>query len=135
MTRRSPSPGSDGPLGPDDARLAARLGPAGTGSHERIGPDAAAAAPGPFRPGLRPVRGGSVRLGMVAAGVALCTVAGAVLSATVAQRTVVGQGAGRWEVVRLLALWLPVWVAGAVLIRRLPGRCCLLYTSPSPRDS
>lgn len=79
------------------------------------------AAPGPGR-----VRGRPTRPGVVAAGVALCTVAGTVLSATVAQRTVVNQGGSGWDLVRLLALWVPVWAAGAVLIRRLPGRWALV---------
>ena len=94
-----------------------------TGPEEPLGTDAGGSAAAPR---LRTAGGAPVRSGLVAAGVALCTVAGTVLSATVAQRTVVGQGGGRWEVVRLLALWLPVWVAGAVLIRRLPGRWALV---------
>lgn len=63
---------------------------------------------------------------MVAGGVAVCTVAGTALSAAVAQRMVVGQAGSRWEVVGLLAAWLPVWAAGALLIRRLPGRWALV---------
>ena len=91
-----------------------------TGPDDSPGPDVRSAV----APGLKPDQIGSAWL--VAAGVALCTVAGTVLSATVAQRTVVGQGGARWEVVSLLALWIPVWAAGAVLIRRLPGRWALV---------
>ncbi|MEO7517721.1 MAG: glycosyltransferase 87 family protein, partial [Acidimicrobiales bacterium] len=57
---------------------------------------------------------------------AASTLAGTALSAAVARRTVVGPGGTRWEIVGLLAAWLPVWVAGAVLIRRLPGRWALV---------
>ncbi len=69
---------------------------------------------------------GRIETWSVVAGVAVTTVAATVLSASVAQRTVVGPGNGRWEVVGMLAVWLPVWVAGAVLIRRLPGRWALV---------
>ncbi len=57
---------------------------------------------------------------------ALCTVAATALSAAVSQRNVVNQGGDRWEVVALLAAWIPLWVAGVLLIRRLPGRWALV---------
>lgn len=64
--------------------------------------------------------------GSVATGVGVTTVAATALSAAVARRTVVGPGSGGWEVIWLLAAWLPVWVTGALLIRRLPGRWALV---------
>ena len=57
---------------------------------------------------------------------ALCIVAATALSASLAQRTVVNQGGARWEFVALLAAWIPLWVAGVLLVRRLPGRWALV---------
>ena len=56
-------------------------------------------------------------------GVAASAAVGSGLSAAVAHRTVLGN---RWAVVGLLAAWLPVWVAGVLLVRRLPGRWALV---------
>ena len=125
--------GSDQPLGPEGAGATASPegDPGGAGSP---GPDGARAA-GPLRPdgacapaspGPRPKPLLAVPLGAVTAGVALCTVAATALSASLAQRTVVNQGGSRWEVVALLAAWIPLWVAGVLLIRRLPGRWALV---------
>ncbi|MEJ7765349.1 MAG: glycosyltransferase 87 family protein [Acidimicrobiales bacterium] len=58
---------------------------------------------------------------LVGAGAAVFIVLGAALSAAVAQRQVL-----EWGLIGLLAVWLPVWVAGALLIRRLPGRWALV---------
>jgi len=60
---------------------------------------------------------------LVAAGVAACTVLGAALAAAVAQRPILDS---RYGLVGLLAAWIPVWVAGVLLIRRLPGRWALV---------
>ncbi len=61
--------------------------------------------------------------GLVATGFVATTAVATVLSAAVAQRTVLGS---RWALVGLLAAWLPVWVAGVLLARRLPGRWALV---------
>ena len=66
-----------------------------------------------------PGRTGGWRLGSLAAGAFACAAVATVLSAAVARRPVLED---RWEVVGLLAVWLPVWVLGVLLVRRLPGR-------------
>ena len=63
---------------------------------------------------------------LAAAGVAVTTIAATALSATVAQRHVLERGDGGWPLVGLLFAWLPVWVAGALLVRRLPWRWALV---------
>lgn len=66
---------------------------------------------------------GRARLWPVAGGFAASTALAAVLSAAVAQRTVLED---RWAVVALLAAWVPVWVVGVLLVRRMPGRWALV---------
>lgn len=76
--------------------------------------------------GRRPGRGRRFGPWLVAGGVAACTVAATALSAAAARSSIVGPGGGGFALLRLLALWLPVWAAGAVLVRRLPGRWALV---------
>ncbi|CAA9242055.1 MAG: FIG00662667: hypothetical protein [uncultured Acidimicrobiales bacterium] len=68
----------------------------------------------------------SLGLWLTAGGVAVCTVAAVALSAAVAEVAVVGVGGDGWPVVGLLSAWLPLWVGGVVLIRRLPARWALV---------
>jgi len=56
-------------------------------------------------------------------GVAAATIAATALSGAMAQRLVLGS---RWGVIGLLGAWLPVWVSGVLLVRRLPGRWALI---------
>ena len=71
---------------------------------------------------------GSERVGLwlAAGGAAACTVAATALSATAAQRSVLDRGDGRVTLVGLLVAWLPVWVAGVLLVGRLPRRWALV---------
>ncbi|MFP5375860.1 MAG: hypothetical protein ACLGIO_03640, partial [Acidimicrobiia bacterium] len=48
------------------------------------------------------------------------------LSAAAAHRSVFDRGDGRPTLVGLLVAWLPVWVAGALLVSRLPRRWALV---------
>jgi hypothetical protein len=69
-----------------------------------------------------PARRGSWLI-LVGVGVLACVVVATGLSTAVARRTVLED---RWALVGLLAAWLPVWVAGVLLVRRLPGRWALV---------
>ena len=60
---------------------------------------------------------------LLALGFTASTAVAAGLSVAVAHRTVLED---RWAVVALLAAWLPVWVAGVLLVRRLPGRWAIV---------
>jgi hypothetical protein len=71
--------------------------------------------------GTRPVAG--TRPWLLAAGFAASTALAAVLSIAIAHRTVLEH---RWALLGLLVAWLPVWVVGVLLVRRLPGRWALV---------
>jgi len=60
---------------------------------------------------------------LLVAAIGGCVVVATGLSAAVSQRTLL---ANRWGVIGLLAASLPVWVAGALLVRRLPPRYALV---------
>jgi len=65
------------------------------------------------------------RLLLVAA-MGASTMVATALSVAVAQRDVVGRDGGGWDVVVLLAVWIPVWLVGVLVVRQLPGRWALV---------